>query len=202
MCYKSGLANFSRPRVYLDSDQRDRQDVQCVARCLQGDQAAFASLVSKYERVLFSVALRLTGEYEDARDATQNAFVKAFEQLHRYDPERRFFSWLYRIAVNECLNFRRSKRVQEPLVEGFDAGSGPFEALEQAEARQRIDQALKSLAFEYREVIVLRHFVDLSYEQIAEATGVPEKTVKSRLFSARQKLAALLGTSGDGKHGE
>lgn len=168
-----------------------------MARCLRGDPAAFEPLVTRYERVLFSVALRLVGEYEDARDATQNTFVKAFEQLHRYDPQRRFFSWIYRIAVNECLNVRRGKRLSEPLREGFDPGSGPFEAFAEAEARERIDEALKSLSFEYREVIVLRHFVDLSYGEMAEATGVPEKTVKSRLFSARQKLAGLLGIPED-----
>ena len=172
-----------------------------MAKCLRGESAAFEPLVTRYERVLFSVALRLIGEYEDARDATQNAFVKAFEQLHRYDPQRRFFSWLYRIAVNECLNARRARKPSEPLHEEFESGSGPFEAFAEVEARSRIDQALKTLSFEYREVIVLRHFVDLSYEEMAEATGVPEKTVKSRLFSARQKLAGLLGTKED-SHGE
>jgi RNA polymerase sigma-70 factor (ECF subfamily) len=176
-----------------------------VALCLQGDHAAFEPLVKRYERVLFSVALRLTGEYEDARDATQNTFVKAFEQLHRYDPQRRFFSWIYRIAVNECLNLRRSRKPEEPLAAGdaeIDSHGGPFEAFAKVEARSRIDQALRRLTFEYREVIVLRHFVDLSYEEMAEAIGVPEKTVKSRLFSARQKLAGLLGTAGDATDGE
>ena len=171
-----------------------------MVRCLGGDHAAFEPLVSRYERVLFRVALRLTGEYEDARDATQNAFVKAFEQLHRYDGKRKFFSWLYRIAVNECLNLRRSRRPEQAMTdefEGSNAQNGPFEAFAQVEARSRIDRAMAHLSFEYREVIVLRHFADLSYEEMAEAIGVPEKTVKSRLFSARQKLAGLLGIAGD-----
>jgi len=191
--------------VYLDSDSRDRQDVSCVARCLAGDPAAFEPLVGRYEAVLFRVALRLTGEYEDARDATQNAFVKAFEQLHRYDRNRKFFSWIYRIAVNECLNLRRSRRPQEALTDGFegaDTHGGPFEAFAQAETRGRIDRAMAHLSFEYREVIALRHFADLSYEEMADAIGVPEKTVKSRLFSARQKLAGLLGVTGDTNDGE
>ena len=200
MCYKSGLANLFPRGVYLNSDSRDRQDINCVARCLGGDPAAFEPLVGRYERVLFRVALRLTGDYEDARDATQNAFVKAFEQLHRYDGKRKFFSWLYRIAVNECLNLRRSRRPQEALTErsgGAETQGGPFEAFAQAEARSRIDQAMAHLSFEYREVIALRHFADLSYEEMADAIGVPEKTVKSRLFSARQKLAGLLDVAGD-----
>jgi len=194
LCYKSGLANLFPRSVYLDSDSRDRQDVDCVVRCLGGDLAAFEPLVGRYERVLFRVALRLTGEYEDARDATQNAFIKAFEQLHRYDRKRKFFSWIYRIAVNECLNLRRARRPQEALTERLDgAHSGPFEAFAQAEARGRIDRAMAGLSFEYREVIALRHLADLSYEEMADASGVPEKTVKSRLFSARQKLAGRLG---------
>ena len=207
MCYKSGFANFFWPFVYLHSEPRDQQDTQCVARCLQGDHAAFEPLVKRYERVLFGVALRLTGDYEDARDATQNAFVKAFEQLHRYDPKRRFFSWIYRIAVNEGLNFRRSRKPEEPLPEGpeglkqLDPHGGPFEAFEQTEARGRLERGIKALTFEYREVIVLRHFADLSYEEMADAIGVPEKTVKSRLFSARQKLAGLLGMAGDTRDG-
>jgi RNA polymerase sigma-70 factor (ECF subfamily) len=150
--------------------------------------------------VLFKVAFRLTGEYEDARDATQSAFVKAFEQLRRYDTKRRFFSWLYRIAVNECLNVRRARRPQQALAgsfEGADTQNGPFEAFAHTEARDRIDRAMAHLSFDYREVIALRHFADLSYEEMAEAIGVPEKTVKSRLFSARQKLAGLLGIAGD-----
>jgi RNA polymerase sigma-70 factor (ECF subfamily) len=205
MCYKSGFANFFPRGVYLDSDSRDRQDVDCVARCLRGDLDAFEPLVGRYERVLFRVALRLTGEYEDARDATQNSFVKAFEQLHRYDGKRKFFSWIYRIAVNECLNLRRSRRPQEALTERLedaDSHAGPFEAFAQAEARGRIDRAMADLSFEYREVIALRHFADLSYEEMADAIGVPEKTVKSRLFSARQKLAGLLGMAGDANDGE
>ena len=173
-----------------------------MARCLAGDPAAFEPLVGRYEAVLFRVALRLTGEYEDARDATQNAFVKAFEQLHRYDRNRKFFSWIYRIAVNECLNLRRSRRPQEALTEGADTRSGPFEACVQAEARSRIDRAMAGLSFEYREVIALRHFADLSYEEMADAIGVPEKTVKSRLFSARQKLAVLLRMARDTNDGE
>lgn len=179
--------------MYLDSTRNE--DSIWVAECLKGDLAAFEPLVRKYERVLFSVALRLVGDYEDARDATQNTFIRAYERLDRYDPERRFFSWIYRIAVNESLNFRRARRPLrlEPLVGDVEAPSAIIEALQATEVRQRVDEALAALSFEYREVIVLRHFVELSYEEISEATGVPEKTVKSRLFSARQRLATLLG---------
>ena len=193
MCYKSGFTNFPAPAVYLQAERDHTEDARWVAQCLQGDLAAFDPLVKKYERVLFAVALRLVGDYEDARDATQNAFVRAYESLDRYDPNRKFFSWIYRIAVNECLNLNRGRRPHELLTERVDTRVGPLEALERTETRARIDAALKALTFEYREVIVLRHFADLSYEEIAEAVSAPSQTVKSRLFSARQKLASLLG---------
>ena len=172
-------------------------DAVLVARCLKGDRAAFEPLVTRYERVLFSVALRLTGDYEDARDATQNAFVRAYEHLESFDPARKFFSWLYRIVVNECLNLRRARRPNEPLVESIETqAGGALEAVAQSETHDRIQAALMRLTQEYREVVVLRHFADLSYEEISEALGVPDKTVKSRLFTARKRLAELL-TAGE-----
>jgi len=168
-------------------------DADCVASCLGGDTGAFEPLVRRYERVVFTVAYRLLGDYEDARDATQNAFVKAFEKLETFDPDRRFFSWLYRIAVNESLNLRRGRRPQEALPDRLESASRAEERLEARERRDRVQAAIDRLSAEQRDVIILRHFVELSYEAIGEALDVPEKTVKSRLFSARQRLADLLG---------
>ena len=163
-----------------------------VARCLRGDPDAFEPLVKRYERVLFSVALRLVGDYEDARDATQNAFVRAYVHLETFDPTRKFFSWIYRIVVNECLNVRRARRPQERLVDTLEARPTP-DGVEALEQRDQIQVALQGLTEEYREVIVLRHFADMSYAEISEVVGVPEKTVRSRLFSARQRLGTMLG---------
>ena len=164
-----------------------------VARCLKGDASAFEPLVARYERALFAVALRLVANYEDARDVTQNAFIRAYEHLDSFDPDRRFFSWIYRIAVNEGLNLRRARRPQEALGLWIQVGGGQTEAVEAHETAARVEQALGQLSDEYREVVVLRYFAELSYEEISHAVGVPEKTVKSRLFSARQRLAGLLG---------
>ena len=172
-------------------------DAALVARCLRGDPAAFEPLVTRYERVLFSVALRLVGDYEDARDATQNAFVRAYLHLETFDPSRRFFSWIYRIVVNECLNLKRARRPGEPLADTLVAAdAGPMEAVVAREEHDRIQSALLGLTAEYREVVVLRHFAELSYAEISETTGVPEKTVRSRLFSARKRLGELLGSEG------
>jgi RNA polymerase sigma-70 factor (ECF subfamily) len=167
-------------------------DAIWVGRCLRGDPAAFEPLVLKYQRVLFAVAYRLVGDYEDARDVTQNALVRAFERLDQYDPQRRFFSWIYRIAVNESLNLRRSRRGHDELPATLAVVGGQPEALARIERGAIVQAAIARLPREYREVVVLRHFAELSYEDIGEATGVPAKTVKSRLFSARQRLQAML----------
>lgn len=165
-----------------------------VARCLSGDASAFEPIVRRYQRVLFSVAHRMLGNYEDALDATQNAFVRAYEGLDQYDPSRRFFSWIYRIVVNECLNARRGQRPSEPLSDQIEADSadGPLENVEAMERSASIEAALVRLSEDHRLVVVLRHFADLSYSEMSEALGVPEKTVKSRLFEARHRLGELL----------
>ena len=167
-------------------------DETLVQRCLSGDTEAFGELVSRYERPLFNVTLRMLRDHEEARDATQNAFVRAYVHLETFDPTRKFFSWIYRIVVNECLNVRRARRPQERLVDTLEAKPSP-DGVEALERRDQIEVALQGLTEEYREVVVLRHFADLSYAEISEVVGVPEKTVRSRLFSARQRLGTLLG---------
>ncbi|MEO8520892.1 MAG: sigma-70 family RNA polymerase sigma factor [Acidobacteriota bacterium] len=169
-------------------------DARIVRRCLDGDGAAFADLVDRYQGVLYNVAHRMLGNEEDARDAAQNAFIKAYEKLATYDADRRFFSWIYRILTNECLNFRRRPAM---LALGADTETaedrhGAPDGVEAAERRRDVKRAILSLPPAYREVIVLRHFGSLSYDEMSDAIGVPVKTVKSRLYSARQQLAGAL----------
>jgi RNA polymerase sigma-70 factor (ECF subfamily) len=159
-----------------------------VERCLGGDTAAFRTLVERYQRVLFTVAVRMLGDADAATDAAQDAFVSAYRKLQTYDRGHKFFSWLYRILVNECLNVRRSRRLMEPLDAGMASGDSPHRTAERAELRTGVRLALRRLTPANREVIVLRHYAGLSYVEMAEALGVPEKTVKSRLYSARQRL--------------
>jgi len=161
-----------------------------IARCLAGDAAAFEPLVERYHRTLFRVAARLLGDREEARDASQTAFLKAYQALGTWDHNRRFFSWIYRILVNECLNRLRSRRTTEPLAD--TAAERVADSVESAQTRRRVRQALLQLSAEQRDVIVLRHFADLPYDEIATLLSIPEKTVKSRLFSARQRLCELL----------
>jgi RNA polymerase sigma-70 factor (ECF subfamily) len=171
---------------------QDSDDAVLVQRALAGDEAAFEGLVTRHQRALFGVALRMLGDYDDARDATQAAFVKAYRKLATFDPKFRFFSWIYRILLNECLNTRRGRRPYEPLPPDLQLRPSPLEALEAAERRQRVQHALLALTFEQREVILLRHFGDLGYDEIAATIGIPVKTVKSRLYTARQRLIEML----------
>ena len=179
--------------MYLQVGTEDERNL--IRRCLEGDAAAFEPLVERYHRPLFRVAARMLGDREEARDVTQTAFLKAYVGLASCDGDRRFFSWIYRIVVNECLNTLRSRRSVQPvpLDDGqLTRAAAPRDTLEAVERHARIRGALLQLTAEQRDVIVMRHFAELSYEEIAAQAGIPEKTVKSRLFSARQRLCELL----------
>lgn len=169
-------------------------DESLVRRSVGGDIEAFEILVTRYQRVLFKVALRMLGDHADANDATQAALVKAYQHLGSFDARFRFFSWIYRILLNECLNTRRSRRKHEQEEVAFEmAGKEtPLDALEKVERRQRVQKALLALPDDYRQVVVLRHFAELSYDEIAATLGVPATVVKSRLYTARQRLAEML----------
>jgi RNA polymerase sigma-70 factor (ECF subfamily) len=185
------LANFFPSCVYLS---QDADDVVLVEQTLGGDQRAFELLIERHQRALFTVAARMLGSRDEAADATQNAFVRVYQHLGSYDPRHRFYSWIYRILVNECLNVLRGRRSSnEPADAQVDPADGPLEALQASERRRHVQQALLALPADLRAVIVLRHYAGLSYEEIGEAVGgLPVKTVKSRLYTARQRLGQLL----------
>ena len=184
---------FARSGVVPD----DGDDAAIVARCLEGNVQAFEILVERYERVLYNLGLRMLGNPEDARDASQTAFLKAWDKLSSYNPRFRFFSWIYRITVNECLNQIQRRRRVEPLDPEIDLPSGEDAAsgLRAREASERVQAALMRLTAEHREVVILRHFLEMSYGEIAGPLTIPEKTVKSRLYEARQRLCELLPAS-------
>jgi RNA polymerase sigma-70 factor (ECF subfamily) len=167
-------------------------DSEIVDRCLRGVAQAFEPLVEKYQRVLFNVALRMLGNREDARDLTQTTFLKAYGGLETYDGKRKFFSWIYRILVNESINFRRRRKPDQGLPPELASADHPDAGVYSVELRERVRTALSKLSKEHREVVTLRHFAELSYGEIAQALSLPEKTVKSRLHTARQRLAELI----------
>jgi len=162
-------------------------------RCLEGDGGAFGKLIDRYQRVLYNVSLRMVGNREDALDITQTVFLKAYENMGSFDRRHKFFSWIYRIMINETLNHLSKRKRTEPLEETLESGAtGPEEECSRLEECERIQTALLELSHDYRQVIVLRHFADLSYEEMSGVLEVPEKTVKSRLHTARQLLGGIL----------
>jgi RNA polymerase sigma-70 factor (ECF subfamily) len=172
-------------------------DTMLVEACLRGDRNAFDELVDRYEGPLFSAAYRITGSIEDAMDATQNSFVNAYEKLHTFDPTYRFFSWIYRIAVNQSLNLVDRRRDQTTLEDDAPAAApDPSEVFDSTEIRGQLKRALLELEPFYRTVIVLKHLEGFSYREIGELLDIPEKTVKSRLFTARQRLRVILTERG------
>ena len=178
--------------MYLVKNPDDGTDEELIARCRAGDMSAFEALVVRYQVVLFRVAVRMLGDREEARDATQNTLLKVYENLAAYDSSRRFFSWAYRILMNDCLNTLRSRRPEQPVTPELLFVDAPISRVEVQERRRTIQAALLTLPVEQREVIVLRHFADQSYQEIGVALGIPEKTVKSRLYSARGRLLQIL----------
>lgn len=174
----------------MNEDELDRT---CVERCLRGERDAFEPLVARYEKALFNAIFRLAGDAEEARDICQEVFVKVFENLGSYDPSRRFFSWLYRVAINETINHLKSRRRWEPLSESLEhPRSNPEHDLQAREQNGEIQRALLALDPKYRLAVVVRHFLQLSYSEAAQILDLPEKTVKSRLFTARQMLREIL----------
>jgi RNA polymerase sigma-70 factor (ECF subfamily) len=135
--------------------------------------------------------------HEDARDVAQTVFLKVFEHLPEYDPTHKFYSWIYRIALNESINVLSRRKRQEPVEDDEpDERRGPEDLVDGEQLSRHVQVALMAIKAEYRSVIVLKHFLDLSYEDIAEVLQLPEKTVKSRLFTARQMLKDALQNRG------
>jgi RNA polymerase sigma factor (sigma-70 family) len=168
-----------------------------VARVLAGDRRAYGEIVDRYQRVLYNVALRMVNHREDAQDIVQSAFVKAFEKLATYDPRRKLFSWIYRITVNECLNHLARRRRGDSDASWTEAeGPSQEEDLDRQETERMIGAALLELPADQRGVIILRHFIHLSHHEMSRILEVPEKTVKSRLHTARKVLGDVLRRQG------
>jgi RNA polymerase sigma-70 factor (ECF subfamily) len=188
---RGALRQLFAAGVVLMSDQGD---ANLVARCLEGDSNSFERLLETYEKPVFTIALRMTQNYEDAQDITQSVFVKAYQNLASFDARHKLFSWLYRIAVNESLNLLKKKRsflrtVRQLLLDG--QGQAQIDHHDEG-VNARIRKALMRLKPELRAVVVLRHLSGCSYHDLSEILKIPEKTVKSRLFEARKVLRDIL----------
>jgi len=172
----------------MDNDQCNL----LVAACRKGNRQAFDELLSQFEKPVFNAVFRMLNDYEEARDVTQTAFMKAFEKLDQFDASHKFFSWIYRIAINECINYQAARRHEaklEPDVQGID---NPEQNAGRDELHQELQDALMTLSPEHRSVVVLKHLLGFSYEEISDILEVPEKTVKSRLHDGRKRLRTLV----------
>ena len=170
----------------------DEQDRALVKRCLEGQRDAASGLVDRYQKRLFNVALRMLNNVQDAEDVTQTVFLNAFLKLRTYNPRYKFFSWIYRMTVNESLNMLKRRKPTVTLEDEFDIrapGAAPDRA---AEVQDSVGKALMSLKPDDRAVVVLRHFVSFSYQEIADVLEIPVRTVKSRLYTARERLRPTL----------
>lgn len=171
----------------------DSEDRQLVERTLQGDRTAFAALVDRYGPTVYGVACRALGPGPDAEDVAQNVFLKVYENLATYRPSYRFFSWIYRIALNESMNATRRQRhhasIDSVALSSTESADG---ALEEALLEDAVGLALMELEPEDRALVVLRHYEDLPYRDIAFIMDITEALVKSRLYAARQRLRLVL----------
>jgi RNA polymerase sigma-70 factor (ECF subfamily) len=185
------------------------EDTALVGRVRRGERDAFARLVLKYQDRLYNSLLRMSGNRDDAAELTQEAFLKVLEGFKRFDERSRFSTWLWSIALNLCTTKLRRRRIEktasvsvaaggladdpaEPTIDPPGADHTPLARTHENELRAAIDEAILSLDDEHRQVVVLRDIEKMEYEEIAEALGVPDGTVKSRLHRARLELRARL----------
>ena len=186
------------------------QEAAIVRKVLGGDANAFETLVLEYEKNVYNIALRMTGNSEDAADMTQEAFIKAYNSLQSFRGDSKFSVWLYRIVSNVCLDFLRSKN-RRPTVslsveddDGEDAqldvadeSQSPELLLDRKLTRDSVRRGLDSLPPDYRHILLLREIQGLSYDEIAQALSLEVGTVKSRIFRARKRLCTFLIDDGN-----
>lgn len=190
------MSNSATYKALNLSAAPDRELVATAARGLEG---SFEELVKRYQRPISAYVYRMIGDYDAALDLTQEIFIKIYASLSRYRPEFKFSTWIYKIAHNAAIDhLRRSSGRERSLTVGTDAehyelplecdGLSPEQQSEREERRGEIEMVVRSLPTAYRELIVLRHSQDLTYEEIVEVTGLPLGTVKNRLFRAREMM--------------
>lgn len=171
---------------------------QWVYAAMEGDQDAFAEIVYSFQDAVYNLCYRMLGNGVEAEDASQEAFIRAFNNLDRYDHDRSFKTWILSIASNHCIDRLRKRRMQfvsidEPMPATLSLASDdpqPEQAAEAQQRSQRMQELLETLDEDYRIAVVLRYWYDYSYAEIAEAMDTTESAIKSRLFRARQMLAA------------
>jgi RNA polymerase sigma-70 factor (ECF subfamily) len=186
-----------QPVVFMDEEK----DAHAVKKCLDGQIEAFGEIIDRYQKTVLNLAYRIVNNYEDAKDVAQTVFVKAYGNLVSYDPRYKFFSWLYRIGVNESLNYvNHRKRHMTPYENMVANPPDPQDKLVSTELEEKIRQTLMSLNPRQRALIAMS-LDGFSYKEIGRMLDLPEKKVKSKLFSTRHKIRTILKNEGFGIHG-
>ncbi len=186
------------------------QEALTVQRVLDGDVNEYEKLVLEYQKNVYNLALRMTGDAEDAADMAQEAFIKAYNSLASYRGDSKFSVWLYRIVSNVCLDFLRARKRRQTVslsvvddegeeteLEISDESASPEKLLERSMTRDAVRRGLQELTPEYRQILILRELQGMSYDEIAETLGLESGTVKSRIFRARKKLCTFLVRDGN-----
>ncbi len=181
--------------------EQQAEELGWIEAALRGDQAAFANLVRRYTGAVYSLAYRMLGNPQEAEDATQEIFLRAYTRLASFDQTRRFSTWLLAIASNYCIDVLRRRRFAwltlDDIAYSVPTGKpGPERTALAREEQAMVRRALQRLPESYRLVTILRYYHDMSYEEIAEATGLSLANVKTRLHRARAMLAEALGPEG------
>ena len=180
-----------------------QEEITAMRRCRRGSAAAFEVLVNRYMKDAYFIALGLVGNREDAMDLSQEAFIRAYRNIKTLKPERKFFPWFYQILKNLCISHLRKRRYRKtnsldsencPEIPAATDCFSPEAVAGRNELKDKVWQAISKLDDKHREVIILRHFQNMSYEQIAEALYCNKGTITSRLYYARKRLEELLST--------
>lgn len=181
---------------------RKLTDGELIVNAVGGRSDGFEELVRRYQRPIISYVFRMLGDYEASLDVTQEVFIKVYNSLSKYSAEYKFSTWLYRIAHNAAVDHMRRNSITPQSLETENADgsyqiqiesrcSSPEQDQERREWRTEIDAVVRCLPTAYRDLILLRHARDLSYDEIAEVTGLPLGTVKNRLFRAREMMREM-----------
>ncbi len=191
---RGDLDELLGPEQFLTPDQ----EREIIRRVQEGDREAFEELVNAYKRKAYYTAVSFVNNHEDALDLSQDAFVKAFKAIKTFDLNSPFFPWFYKIIKNHCLNYiKKSARVRNDSIDELEEEQymqfrenrpNPREQFEQNQEREQLWEAINRLKPDFREIIIMKHFHNLSYKEIADALDIPIGTVMSRLFNARQEL--------------
>jgi len=169
-----------------------KDDNELVYEVLQGSKSSFEELIERYQKKIYGMILQMTDNREMAKDLTQDVFVKAYLSLPKFNFKFRFFSWLYRIALNETINWLNNRRRFESLDKARNIADESTLQPDTTEQDRKLKHALRDLKESYRSLILLKYYFGLSYEEIAETMDISINKVKDRLFNARLALRDLL----------